>query len=310
MKGFYLCILLIFSITYNAQAYLKFKPIDSLTNKEDKKLYSLLKKAIIKHEGTSEIHFIPTYSLTKTYDYYSVFTIYYYKKTEQPKDYNSKSRGVYISQLFFKIKKNDEEFDFIDDRIAGTKSDEPPMPYINDIDKKTKGTPQQYNIEVYYKDDKKKKLIYSEKSKTPFFSELHTDFAFKSEQTVYPIIDSSIYNSKYRYSTFANYNYAIVNDGKFHGVINNKNKILIPFEYISIRQYFGNFLAHKRNIAYFLNFKNEKISDEYETISEIFSMTKEFSPKVFKVKKDNKESFLDSNFKVLKPFIYDEIENK
>lgn len=153
----------------------------------------------------------------------------------------------------------------------------------------------------------------------PIYNNFRTDnpaISFKNVKGKYGVVDRNgnikipfIYDEELQ---FDGKNYAIASRNNEKGVIDNQNKILIPFGKQFIYEIFDQFdekpkespnyfIVKNENFAKIVNFDNKIILNGYEGIQPIF-----YDHSKFIVKKNKRLGVVDINNKILAPMIYDE----
>lgn len=276
-----------------AQYFKDYKSI-STANQEEKEMYALLKEIVLAtSEDSSDIHFFPLYFISEKKEEV-IFRSYMYAEPEINRYTNELKSATYWVSLAFPFAENLE-----DENLIGLAND-PEIP-------QRKVIPQ---IKAYR--SKEKMTNYSK----PFFSKEVDSLLFNKKydlekvifqkNTTYNLIDTSYYKGNDNSIKFISKDYLISqNKNKFYGITTSENKIILPFEYNSIEPYIQGFLVKKENSAYYVDSTGKRISNEYENISPLSGISTNLADFQL-VKKNNKATLINTDFKELLPF-YDRI---
>ncbi len=298
MRKYILIIALLTSFSNYSQELTDFKSLKEI-NEEEKELYDLLKQIVIKdYKENSDIHFFPLYraerAFEKSEEYVEIKTLIY-EKPEFKRTYQAGSGSKLVSLKLNILKNELREGSYMGDgRNSGGNNE---------------NVKQSYYLSIHKNRYSRESFLYLT-SNNPFFTKnkYKTDVLYKKD-VVKAFIDESIYGKiEYEFVLFANKDYAIIQRNGKVGIINNKNKALVPFEYKQIRLTQLGLLVVEDKRYFFIDFNNKKLSNEYAVL--IFSLDEEGKEtdelrKYIKAYTNKGITVLDSDFKEKLPPIYD-----
>jgi hypothetical protein len=141
-----------------------------------------------------------------------------------------------------------------------------------------------------------------------------------------PYFDSKFSKVKFMKSSYSNYvnplrykieksahisyidnEIAIYKKDSLYGIINTKNKIVVPFSYKTLRKYKMGILVQDNKTYYFIDSKGEKISRNYDKVEVNFNQYFDSILDCFKVKIGDKYTLVSNTFEEKLPLIYDKI---
>lgn len=266
---------------------------------DQKVLLNILLECIqIKNPEKEILHIFPEAYIQEDTEKITVGT-YYYGKDYYPENNYSASMATYYAYLSFEKEKPRPK------GIYGTST-----PHTE------KATPT-YGYGV--RDMTKNKSYYSsydyvltKKSDKPVFKNEFEKISYYSSIS-HNKVDPKIYPQKYENVIFVNKSIIIgAKNGKF-GAESSDKKLVLPFDYEYIHVFGKDFLVKKDSKYFFVNSNNEKISDVFEEFSYplqysfLVRSSEEFR-NIFPVKINGKATFIDKNYRVLKPLLYDKLQ--
>ncbi|ROI00773.1 WG repeat-containing protein [Chryseobacterium daecheongense] len=313
MKGFFnylIKTLSVFCITAfsfcTGQTQENMKPVGILAG-DEKKMYEILKECIAeKAINKSALHYFSECVIHDTSDKMTIGA-YYYDENYYHENYYSPSSATYYASITFK--KTQPEPDL----PRGRGSVKTPS-----YGKPQEATaPPQFYLVVKDANDKRlysSSYVLQKKSNQPFFTgNYYSESNFSKNVYNGNKVDKDLYPQNFDHAVFVNTFFIIASQKGKYGIQSSKKETMIPFEYESLQVFDNNFLAQKDSKFFLINSKNEKISQEMEKFPSLFeySTTVNNIPQtknIFLVKINGKQTFLDRNFNVLKPLVYDKIE--
>ena len=149
--------------------------------------------------------------------------------------------------------------------------------------------------------------LVSLKRNKPYFDNKYSKVSFvKSMRNNY--VNSAIYDIEKTSSiAFINNDIAIYIKNGLYGIVNNKNKIIVPFQYNSLRMYPVGILAQEKDSYFFIDLKGSKISKVYDKVDMIFCSLFPQINDYFKAKVGDKFTLVSPTFEEKLPLIYDDI---
>lgn len=296
--SFIIYVIFLFPFFLGAQNIPKYSPILEASSQE-KRMYDLLKSVIFSTEKDSTIiHLFPIYSASDKDNQFAISSFIYAESTEKPNSLKLEGATYSVTLIFPKK----EELKYENDRLIGFKSTNNP--------EKNNISPSPNLIQVFESSHKNKygsKPLYKKEADSLTFPENYDlNRLLYSKNLSNSRIDTSLYKEKYTTYNFVNSKYIIAKKGDFFGIADSKGNTIIPFEFKSLEAYKHGILAQTEKSAYFMDFNGNILSKKYDDIS----ILNEFSYQLrnlFLVKKDNKQSIINLDFKEILPF-YDEIK--
>ena len=266
---------------------------------DQKILYELLLECLeIKNPNKEAFHLLPEIYVVDNNDKIKV-SVYYYGKNYYPENYYSPSLATYIATLTAEKGKPRPKGNFGTSKPVFDK-EKPTYGFgIADLDAKksyTSGIPN----------------ILTKKSGQPFFKNdlIHLSY---SSSISYNKVDPTLYPQEFGHVAFVNKSFIIANKNGKYGVVSSKKEQILPFEYEQILVINKDFLVKKDSKFFILNIKNEKVSDVFDEFIPIFHYSLIISSNpdlknIFQVKIAGKANFIDRNYKILKPSVYEKLQ--
>lgn len=267
-----------------------YKPLTAMTS-DDKLKYDLLQKCVLKKsENPDKVHFFSEYSVAENDHYIDFKSIIYDNPTFGYCRFSTSSCTYSVYIRFMKIKKT-ENIDNSTGYGTGESGEE------RATRKKIKPN---YYLAIYdalKESSFNNEPILSLNDEKPFFdNKFEKVFFMKSGMP--NKVDKTIYKQNLGTVSYINSEFIIVKKGELYGIVNPKNKVLVPFEfqYITPTTY-GLMIQKTENSRWFINSKNEKISETYEKIDFNFACNNHQLNQYLFVKKDGFVNLIDLNFK-------------
>lgn len=275
-------------------------PTDSKTLVGDQKiLYQLLLECVeIKNPDKKVLHILPETYIVENSEKIKI-SIYYYGKDYYRENHYSPSMATYNASL--------------------TAEKDKPLPKgaygtNNPNFDKTKPT---YGFGIADLNVKKSRYssppnILTRKSDQPIFKNDLIHLSYSSNES-YNKVDPNLYPQEFGHIAFVNKSFIIANNKGKYGVVSSKKEEILPFEYEQIQIINKDFLVKKESKFFIVNSKNEKVSDVFDEFIPLFtySIIVQSNPELkhfFQVKIAGKANFIDWNYKILKPSIYDKLQ--
>ena len=259
-------------------------------NSEEKKMYQILKKCILKQsKKPNDVHFFSEYLVTENNDYLDFKSMIYDDPNYGQCGYvvNSCSYSVYLR--FKKRPKN------INEEITTGISYERGL---TNEDQKNKNKKKEYHISVedpLINDEKFSEPIISLIDTKPFFENRFMRVYFRKENSN-NTVDKSIFKTEITQPTYINQNFVISLKNNLFGVVNTNGKVTVPYEYNDIHLTKYGFMVRKDKNFFFIDLNNKAISKVYEKIDYHFGCNNIQLKYYLLVKSNGLYNFIDSTF--------------
>lgn len=298
MKTFYLfCFLLISGLakTQEKQIPTEIKALQG----DQKILFNILLECIqIKNPEKESLHIFPEAYIQEDTEKITIGT-YYYGKDYYPENSYSPSMATYYAYLSFEKQKPQPQGNY----GTITPHREKIFPtYGYGVRDMTKNKSYYGSYESILTKKTDKPVFKTEFDKISYYADISHNK-----------VDPAIYPPKYDNVIFVNKSIIIgAKNGKF-GIESSDKKLILPFEYEYIQVFGKDFLVKKDSKYFFVNSNNEKISDVFDNFaypsqySFLVSSSEEFK-NIFPVKINGKSTFINKNYTVLKPLLYDKLQ--
>lgn len=296
-KNLFLLFFVLSSLWSFSQQKTEFRPISEM-NADEKEMYEILQKtvfAFLNNKPSAKLFPIfKTYEDDKSFIFSSLI---YDEPNFETYDEGSSSATHYVSLHFTKHK------EVILDPNAHYASGSP-----NPISERKK--PIEFYLSVSYSKSpfsfQDRTLLTVKKDKPYFDSKFQSVKFLKSISSNY--VNPLIYKiDKPNYVSYIDNEIAIYRKDNLFGIINNKNKVVVPFKYKSIRRYKMGILVQEDTTYYFIDAKGKKISRNYDKVEVNFNQSFNSVLDCFKVKIGDKYALINNNFEEKLPLIYDRI---
>lgn len=289
----YIILFLTFINLLCSQDLKQFKNIQELNN-EELKIYKIIKDVVNESHKTEGVSFFDIYSV-KEDEHFFYFETYIYGKPEF-----QNCRKQYLSATYL------ISFSLEKVKIIDTSKGE----WVTNS-RRTSSEDITYSLDILdgrknnnsFRENYIKRLL----SKTPILNSKYKR-AIYDESLTRNKIDESLYKNVKQVS-YVDQKIAISYENNNYGIRNNKEEILLPFEYQDIKLTKSGILVSKENKYYFLDHITfKKISDDYEKVNFTLDCYDFFGEDVMIVKKNGKFTILNMELKPLLPNFYKEIK--
>ena len=297
----FLAILLITFFSFSQQIN-EYRPISEM-NSDEKEMYDILQKsvmALLNNKPTAKL--FPVFKIYEDKKGFVFSSLIYDEPNFETHDEGSSSATYTVSLHFTKRKEpNENEVTEASGNSYGTGS------YNGE---RTKKIPIEYYLSVEYSKSNNSfqdRTLLSVKKDKPYFDNKFTRVKFwKSNGGNF--VNPLIYKiDKSEYVSYVDSEIAIYKKDDLFGIINNKNKIVFPFKYKSLRMYKMGILVQEDKTCYFIDKKGKKISPNYDKVEVNFNQYFDSVLDYFKVKIGEKYTLVNDNFEEKLPLIYDKI---
>lgn len=297
----FIAIILITFFSFSQQKN-EYRPISEM-NSDEKEMYDILQKsvmALLNNKPTAKL--FPVFKIKDEKKVFVFSSLIYDESNFETHDEGSSSATYTVSLHFTKrIEINEIEVTEASGNSYGTGDS-------NGATKKK--TPIEYYLTVEYSKSNNSfqdRTLLSVKKDKPYFDNKFTRVKFwKSNGGNF--VNPLIYKiDKSDYVSYVDNEIAIYKKDDFFGIINNKNKIVVPFKFNSIRMYKMGILVQDDKTYYFIDKKGKKISKNYDKVEVNFNQHFDSVLDCFKVKIGDKYTLVNNNFEEKLPLIYDKI---
>ncbi len=280
----------------------QYRPISEM-NGDEKEMYEILQKsvmALLNNKPTAKL--FPVFKIYEDKKGYVFSSLIYDEPNYETHDEGSSSATYVVSLHFTKrIEVTENEVTEASGSGYGTGS-----PYSN----RERKTPIEYYLAVEYSKSSfsfQDRTLISLKKEKPYFDNKFTRVKF-TKSNGGNFINPLIYKiDKSDYVSYVDNEIAIYKKDSLFGIINNKNKVVMPFKYKSIRMYKMGILVQEDKTYYFIDKKGKKISTNYDKVEVNFNQYFDSVLDFFKVKIGEKYTLVNNNFEEKLPLIYDKI---
>lgn len=280
----------------------QYRPISEM-NGDEKEMYEILQKsvmALLNNKPTAKL--FPVFKIYEDKKGYVFSSLIYDEPNYETHDEGSSSATYVVSLHFTKrIEVTENEVTEASGSGYGTGS-----PYSN----RGRKTPIEYYLAVEYSKSSfsfQDRTLVSLKKEKPYFDNKFTRVKF-TKSNGGNFINPLIYKiDKSDYVSYVDNEIAIYKKDSLFGIINNKNKVVMPFKYKSIRMYKMGILVQEDKTYYFIDKKGKKISKNYDKVEVNFNQYFDSVLDFFKVKIGEKYTLVNNNFEEKLPLIYDKI---
>lgn len=292
-------LILFLSVSCWAQQKENAKPVSGLTG-DEKLMYSILKECTLKQaKDAKQVYFFPGYNVRNDRDYITL-SVYFYDAASLYNTSLSTYTATYLATI--RLKKYTEPAKQEGGTGRASYDDS-----SKDRESKKSFKPTYYLV-VSESGEINPKSILEKKSDRPFFKDgNYTEIKFDISSTENKA-DESLYNMAGLYVNFVNAQYAVVGSKGHFGVIGPKNQTLIPFDYNDIKYTPFGLLAKKDGTYFFIDIKNQQLSDSYSEVKYDFWQAIPLLKGYMKVKKDGKATLIDAKYNVVHPYVYDDLK--
>lgn len=297
----FLAILLITFFSFSQQIN-EYRPISEM-NSDEKEMYDILQKsvmALLNNKPTAKL--FPVFKIKDEKKVFVFSSLIYDEPNFETYDEGSSSATYTVSLHFTKRKEpNENEVTEASGLGYGTGS------YNGE---RTKKIPIEYYLSVEYSKSSNSfqdRTLLSVKKDKPYFDNKFTRVKFwKSNGGNF--VNPLIYKiDKSDYVSYVDSEIAIYKKDSLFGIINNKNKVVVPFKFKSLRMYKMGILVQEDKTCYFIDKKGKKISPNYDKVEVNFNQYFDSVLDCFKVKIGEKYTLVNNNFEEKLPLIYDKI---
>jgi hypothetical protein len=295
--GFFLIRFLSFS-----QQKSDFRPISEM-NTDEKEMYAILQKsvsALLNNKPGAKL-----FPVFKTYEDQKnlIFSSLIYDEPSYNTWDEGSSSATYVVSLFFtkRIEVKESEFSGNGGSNYG----------IGDSNgDKNNRKPIEFYLAVTYSKSNfsfQDRTLVSVKKDKPYFDSRFSKVKFmKSTYSNY--VNPLLYKiDKLAHISYIDNEIAIYKKDNLYGIINNKNKIVVPFQYKTLRKYKMGILVTENKTYYFIDSKGNKISKNYDDVMINFNQNFDAVLDCFKVKIGDKYTLVSNTFEEKLPLIYDKI---
>ena len=301
MKNILLYLILLFNFNIYCQILEEYRPLSKM-NLEEKEMYQILKKCVLKQsKKPNEVHFFLEYSVIESNEYLDFKSKIYDEPNFGECGYvvNNCCYTVYLR--FHKRQKKESSF-------SGSGTGTGTGIGNSNVSPKKKEKPKYYLsiIDPLLMDKQFSKPIITLIEEKPFFDNGFDKVYFRKENSTNKI-DKSIYKTKFDKVSYVNSSFAIIQENDFWGIVNRKNKTIVPFEYQQLNLTKYGLLARKNNLFYFIDLDNKVLSKIYEKIDYQFACIYSELNQYLIVKKNGLFNIMDSRFAEKFPSDYNEI---
>lgn len=301
-KSFLFIVILLITFFSFSQQKNEYRPISEM-NSEEKEMYDILQKsvmALLNNKPTAKL--FPVFKIKDEKKVFVFSSLIYDEPNFETHDEGSSSATYTVSLHFTKrIEPSENEVTGASGNRYGTGDSH------GDTKKKT---PIEYYLSVEYSKSNNSfqdRTLLSVKKDKPYFYNKFTRVKFwKSNGGNF--VNPLLYKiDKSEYVSYVDNEIAIYKKDDFFGIINNKNKVVVPFKFKSIRMYKMGILVQEDKTYYFIDKKGKKISNNYDKVEVNFNQYFDSVLDCFKVKIGDKYTLVNDNFEEKLPLIYDKI---
>lgn len=280
----------------------EFRPISEM-NSDEKEMYDILQKsvsALLNNKPDAKL-----FPVFKTYEDQKglIFSSLIYDVPNFETHDEGSSSATYVVSLHFTKRIEPKEYEIAGESGNGYGTGD------SNGDKKKK-TPIEYYLTVEYSKSSfsfQDRTLASVKKDKPYFDNKFTRVKF-TKSNGGNFVNPLIYKiDKSDYVSYADNEIAIYKKDNLFGIINNKNKVVVPFIYKSIRMYKMGILVQDDKTYYFIDLKGKKISKNYDKVDVNFNQYFDSILDCFKVKIGDKYTLVSNTFEEKLPLIYDKI---
>ncbi len=297
--GFFLLLLSSFSQQKN-----DYRPISEM-NSDEKEMYNILQKsvmALLNNKPTAKL--FPVFKIYEDKKGFIFSSLIYDEPNFETHDEGSSS-ATYVVSLHFTKRIEPKEYE-----IAGESGHSYGNGSGNSNGNIKKKTHIEYYLAVEYSKSNfsfQDQTLLSAKKSKPYFDNKFTKVKF-TKSNGGNFVNPLIYKiDKSDYVSYVDSEIAIYKKDGLFGIINNKNKIVFPFKYKSIRMYKMGILVQEDKTYNFIDKKGKKISKNYDKVEVNFNQYFDSVLDCFKVKIGEKYTLVNNNFEEKLPLIYDKI---
>lgn len=301
-KSFLFTVFLLITFFNFSQQKNEYRPISEM-NSDEKEMYDILQKsvmALLNNKPTAKL--FPVFKIKDEKKVFVFSSLIYDEPNFETHDEGSSSATYTVSLHFTKrIEPNENEVTEASGNSYGTG---------NSNGNRTKKIPIEYYLSVEYSKSNNSfqdRTLISVKKDKPYFDNKFTRVKFwKSNGGNF--INPLIYKiDKSDYVSYVDSEIAIYKKDSLFGIINNKNKVVVPFKFKSLRMYKMGILVQEDKTYYFIDKKGKKISTNYDKVEINFNQYFDSVLDCFKVKIGDKYTLVNNNFEEKLPLIYDKI---
>lgn len=301
-KSFLFTVFLLITFFSFSQQKNEYRPISEM-NSDEKEMYDILQKsvmALLNNKPTAKL--FPVFKIKDEKKVFVFSSLIYDEPNFETHDEGSSSATYTVSLHFTKrIEPSENEVTGASGNSYGTGDSH------GDTKKKT---PIEYYLSVEYSKSNNSfqdRTLLSVKKDKPYFENKFTRVKFwKSNGGNF--VNPLLYKiDKSEYVSYVDNEIAIYKKDDYFGIINNKNKVVVPFKFNSIRMYKMGILVQEDKTYYFIDKKGKKISKNYDKVEVNFNQYFDSVLDCFKVKIGDKYTLVNDNFEEKLPLIYDKI---
>ncbi len=301
-KSFLFTVFLLITFFNFSQQKNEYRPISEM-NSDEKEMYDILQKsimALLNNKPTAKL--FPVFKIKDEKKVFVFSSLIYDEPNFETHDEGSSSATYTVSLHFTKrIEPNENEVTEASGNSYGTG---------NSNGNSSKKIPIEYYLSVEYSKSNNSfqdRTLLSVKKDKPYFDNKFTRVKFwKSNGGNF--INPLIYKiDKSDYVSYVDSEIAIYKKDSLFGIINNKNKVVVPFKFKSLRMYKMGILVQEDKTYYFIDKKGKKISTNYDKVEINFNQYFDSVLDCFKVKIGDKYTLVNNNFEEKLPLIYDKI---
>lgn len=301
-KSFLFTVFLLVTFFSFSQQKNDYRPISEM-NSDEKEMYDILQKSVMAFlNNKPSAKLFPVFKIYEDKKGLVFSSLIYDEPNFETHDEGSSSATYTVSLHFTKrIETSENEVTIDSGTFYGT----------GDSHGATKKkTPIEYYLAVEYSKSNfsfQDRTLLSVKKNKPYFNDKFTRVKF------WKSIDGNFVNpliykiDKSDHVSYIDNEIAIYRKNDFFGIINNKNKVVIPFKFKSIRMYKMGILVQEDKTYYFIDKNGKKISKNYDKVEVNFNQFFDYVLDCFKVKIGDKYTLVNNNFEEKLPLIYDKI---
>lgn len=280
----------------------EFRPISEM-NSDEKEMYDILQKsvsALLNSKSGAKL-----FPVFKTYEDQKglVFSSLIYDEPNYNTWDEGSSSATYMVSLHCtkRIEVKESEFSGNGGNSYGTG---------NSNGEGTNRKPIGYYLTVLYSKSSfsfQDRTLVSVKKDKPYFDNQFSEIQFM--KSPYPnYVNPVLYKiDKSTHISYIDNEIAIYKKDSLYGIINNKNKIVVPFRYKTLRKHKMGILVKENNTYFFIDSKGNKISKNYDDVIINFNQSFDSVLDCFKVKIGAKYTLVSNTFEEKLPLIYDKI---
>jgi len=281
-----------------------FRPISEMNN-EEKEMYGILQKsvfALLNNKPNAKL--FPVFKIYEDKKGLVFSSLIYDEPNFETHDEGSSSATYFVS-LHFTKRIEPKEYE-----VAGESGSSYGNGTGNSKEDRNYNKPIEHYLAVEYSKSNfsfQDRTLISVKKEKPYFDNKFTRVKF-TKSTYGNFVNPRLYKiEKSDYVSYVDSEIAIYKKDSLFGIINNKNKVVVPFKYKSIRIYKMGILVQENKTYYFIDSKGEKISRNYDKVEVNFNQYFDSVLDCFKVKIGDKYTLVNNNFEEKLPLIYDKI---